>query len=103
EGILHVHRDGYGFVHPSSGEGDNIFLPPHEASRALDNDRVLVAARGRPGRMEGRLLRVLNRTRQLVIGTYMEQGRRNALVVAYDKNLQTQGPIRVPPTQMARD
>jgi ribonuclease R len=103
EGILHVHRDGYGFVHPSSGEGDNIFLPPQEAARALDNDRVLVEAWGRPGRMEGRLLRVLERTRQLAVGTYVERGRRQALVVPYDKNLQTQGPIRVPPTQMARD
>jgi ribonuclease R len=103
EGILHVHRDGYGFVHPSSGEGDNIFLPPQEAARALDNDRVVVESWGRPGRMEGRLVRVLDRTRQLAIGTYVERGRRNALVIPYDKNLQTQGPIRVPPTQMARD
>ncbi len=103
EGILHVHRDGYGFVHPSSGEGDNIFLPPQEAARALDNDRVLVEARGRPGRMEGRLIRVLDRVRQLAVGTYVERGRRQALVIPYDKNLQTQGPIRVPPSQMARD
>jgi ribonuclease R len=103
EGILHVHRDGYGFVHPSSGEGDNIFLPPDEAARALDNDRVVVEARGRPGRMEGRLVRVRDRVRQLVVGTYTEQGKRNAFVVPYDKNLQTQGPIRVPRTQMARD
>ncbi|WNG37609.1 ribonuclease R [Archangium violaceum] len=103
EGILHVHRDGYGFVHPSSGEGDNIFLPPQEAARALDNDRVIVEAWGRPGRMEGRLIQVVGRTRQLAVGTYMERGRRHALVIPYDKNLQTQGNIRVPPTQMARD
>ncbi|HEX5750330.1 MAG TPA: ribonuclease R [Archangium sp.] len=103
EGILHVHRDGYGFVHPSSGEGDNIFLPPQEAARALDNDRVIVEAWGRPGRMEGRLLQVVGRTRQLAVGTYVEQGKRQAFVIPYDKNLQTQGNIRVPPTQMARD
>ncbi|HZI07153.1 MAG TPA: VacB/RNase II family 3'-5' exoribonuclease, partial [Archangium sp.] len=103
EGILHVHRDGYGFVHPSSGEGDNIFLPPQEASRALDNDRVIVEAWGRPGRMEGRLVQVVGRTRQLAVGTYVEQGKRQAFVIPYDKNLQTQGNIRVPPTQMARD
>ncbi|HYO70503.1 MAG TPA: RNB domain-containing ribonuclease, partial [Archangium sp.] len=103
EGLLHVHRDGYGFVHPSSGEGDNIFLPPQEAARALDNDRVIVEAWGRPGRMEGRLLQVVGRTRQLAVGTYVEQGKRQAFVIPYDKNLQTQGNIRVPPTQMARD
>ncbi|WP_420042696.1 ribonuclease R [Cystobacter fuscus] len=103
EGVLHVHRDGYGFVHPSSGQGDNIFLPPQEAARALDNDRVLVEAWGRPGRMEGRLVRVVGRLRQLVVGSYETRGRHGAQVLPSDKNLQMQGPIRVPPTQMARD
>jgi ribonuclease R len=103
EGVFHAHRDGFGFVHPSSGQGDNIFLPPQEAARALDNDRVVVEAWGRPGRMEGRLVRVVGRLRQLVVGTYETRGRHGAQVVTTDKNLQAQGPIRVPPTQMARD
>jgi ribonuclease R len=101
EGILHVHRDGFGFVHPLSGEGEDVFLPPQEASRALDNDRVVVDVSGRPGRLEGRLLRVVQRRRELVVGTYQEQGGRHAIVVPSDTSLQ--GPIRVPYTQMARD
>lgn len=100
EGILHVHRDGFGFVHPVSGEGENIFLPPGEAQRALDNDRVLVEVAGRPGRFEGRLVRVLGRRRELAVGTYVAQGR-HSVVMTTDPNLP--GPIRVPPTQMARD
>ncbi|RKH40647.1 ribonuclease R [Corallococcus sicarius] len=100
EGILHVHRDGFGFVHPVSGEGENIFLPPQEAQRALDNDRVLVEVAGRPGRFEGRLLRVINRRRELAVGTYVEQGR-HSVVNPTDTSLP--GPIRVPATQMARD
>jgi ribonuclease R len=103
EGVFHAHRDGYGFVHPSSGEGDNIFLPPQEAARVLDNDRVVVEAWGRPGRMEGRLVRVVGRLRQLVVGTYVAGGKRDTRVLPQDKNLQSQGAIRVPPTQMARD
>jgi ribonuclease R len=101
EGILHVHRDGYGFVHPLSGVGENVYLPAAEASRALDNDRVLVEVKGRPGRLEGHLLRVVQRRRELVVGTYQEQGGRHAVVVPSDPSLQ--GPIRVPHTQMARD
>ncbi|ADO72441.1 ribonuclease R [Stigmatella aurantiaca] len=101
EGVLHVHRDGYGFVHPLSGEGENVFLPPAEAARALDNDRVLVEVMGRPGRLEGRLARVVERRRQLVVGTYEERGGRHAAVLPLDASLQ--GPIRVPRTQMARD
>ncbi|RKI56899.1 ribonuclease R [Corallococcus sp. AB049A] len=100
EGILHMHRDGFGFVHPVSGEGENIFLPPGEAQRALDNDRVLVEVAGRPGRFEGRLVRVVNRRRELAVGTYVAQGR-HSLVMTTDTSLP--GPIRVPATQMARD
>ncbi|QSQ25489.1 ribonuclease R [Pyxidicoccus parkwayensis] len=100
EGILHVHRDGYGFVHPVSGEGENIFLPPGEAQRALDNDRVVVEVSGRPGRFEGRLVRVVDRRRELAVGTYVEQGRH---AVVYPTDTSLPGPIRVPFTQMAQE
>ncbi len=101
EGILHVHRDGFGFVHPISGLGENVFLPPAEAARALDNDRVVVEVAGRPGRLEGRLLKVVQRRRELVVGTYVVQSGRQAAVMPSDTSLQ--GPIRVPHTQMARN
>jgi ribonuclease R len=48
EGTLTVHRDGFGFV--DVGAEEDIFVPPHEARRALDGDRVkveVVSARGR--------------------------------------------------------
>ncbi|WP_141618436.1 ribonuclease R [Myxococcus sp. AB036A] len=100
EGILHVHRDGFGFVHPLSGEGDNVFLPPHEAQRALDNDRVVVAVSGRPPRLEGRIVRVVQRRRELAVGTYVVKGR---YAVVYPTDSSLPGPIRVPLTQMARE
>jgi len=106
EGILHVHRDGFGFVHPLTTGGekgqktDNIFIPPQEVARALDKDRVRVAVPGYPARTEGRILEVTSRQRQLVVGTYYERGR-NAVVFPNEKSLP--GPIRVPRTQMARE
>ncbi|AKQ65779.1 3'-to-5' exoribonuclease RNase R [Myxococcus hansupus] len=100
EGILHVHRDGFGFVHPLGGEGDNVFLPPHEAQRALDNDRVVVSVSGRPPRLEGRLVRVVQRRRELAVGTYAVKGR---YAIVYPTDTSLPGPIRVPLTQMARD
>ncbi|HEX8705581.1 MAG TPA: ribonuclease R [Myxococcaceae bacterium] len=101
EGVLSVHRDGYGFVRPMSGEGEDIFLPPAEASRALDKDRVVVEVIQQQGKSEGRVVRVVDRRRELVVGRYEEQGGRHALVFPSDNSLQ--GPIRVPRTQMARD
>ena len=100
EGILHMHRDGYGFVHPVTGEGENIFLPPGEAQRALANDRVVVEVSGRPGRYEGRLVRVMDRRRELAVGTYMAQGRYG---VVYPTDANLPGSITVPLTQMAQE
>ena len=101
-GKLSVHRDGFGFVRPETGEGEDVFLPAHEARRALDNDRVQVevVATG-AGRSEGRLIEVVERRREFVIGTYHEEGPRTAWVMAKDSSLPDR--IKVPATQLARD
>jgi len=101
EGILHVHRDGFGFVHPLEEGRENIFLPAAEAARALDHDRVKVEVlEGERGRTSGRLLEVVDRVREQVVGTYFDRGRKS-FVVPHDQGLG--GPILVPPTQIARD
>src|SRR5260370_33708357 len=98
EGILGVHRDGFGFAEPITGEGEDIYLPRGEAQRALDNDRVLIQID--PGRTSGRLVKVLERRRQQVVGTYGEE-QRGAHGVPNDAKLP--GPISVPNTQLARN
>ncbi|HYX90519.1 MAG TPA: VacB/RNase II family 3'-5' exoribonuclease, partial [Myxococcaceae bacterium] len=101
EGILHVHPDGFGFVHPLRVDAENVYLPPHEASRALDGDRVRIqVVEGRGGRSSGILLEVVDRVRQRAVGVYREE-RRRAWVLPSDRSLP--GIIRVPPTQLARD
>jgi ribonuclease R len=99
EGTLSVHRDGFGFV--DVGTETDVFVPPHEARRALDGDRVrvqLVTARGRP---EGHIVEVLSRQRQKLVGTYVDRGMAEAVVRPLDPSLP--GPVRVPRTQLARD
>ncbi|HYV48101.1 MAG TPA: ribonuclease R [Myxococcaceae bacterium] len=101
EGILHVHRDGFGFVHPLEEGRENVFLPVAEAARALDHDRVKVEIlQGDRGRTFGRLLEVVDRVREQVVGTYFDRGR-TSFVVPHDQSLG--GRIAVPPTQIARD
>ncbi len=100
EGILHMHRDGFGFVHPMHGDGENIFLPPDQAARALDGDRVRVdVIGGSRGRTQGRLVDVTDRVRTRAVGVYRQAGR-SAWVEPNDQGLQ--GDIQVPPTQLAR-
>ncbi len=100
EGTLHLHRDGFGFVHPLSGEGDNIYVPPEQAQRALDNDKVVVElVAGTGGRKAGRIVKVLDRLRTRAVGTYVVKGD-NTYVIPNDTSLP--GVIQVPPTQLAR-
>lgn len=66
----------------------------------MDNDRVRVeVVQGRDGRPAGRLVDVLDRRRQLVIGTYHAR-RGRAWVEPREESLEV---ISVPPTQLARD
>ncbi|MGZ6077143.1 MAG: ribonuclease R, partial [Myxococcaceae bacterium] len=69
EGSLTVHRDGFGFV--DVGAEEDIFVPPHEARRALDGDRVKVEVLTSRGRSEGRIVGVVLRQREALVGTYV--------------------------------
>ena len=100
EGVLHVHRDGFGFVSPLQGGGEDIYLPRREAQRALDNDLVLVEVDAARGKGEGKLLKVLERRRRNALGIYFDRGK-SSYVLPRDPNLP--GPIRVLASQLARD
>ncbi|MBL8911126.1 MAG: RNB domain-containing ribonuclease, partial [Archangium sp.] len=99
-GIIHHHRDGFAFVKPVVGQdSEDLFIPPDEARKALDNDQVVVEVLpGRDGRKMGRVVEVKSRTRQLVVGTYNESAK-GAWVTPREVEL---GEIRVPKTQLAR-
>ncbi|HEY5382178.1 MAG TPA: RNB domain-containing ribonuclease [Acidobacteriaceae bacterium] len=69
-GRLDLHRDGFGFVRPETGE--DIFIPPNEIQGAMQGDQVLVdeAPPGRDGRRSGRIVRVLTRRNPTVVGVF---------------------------------
>jgi ribonuclease R len=107
-GRLDLHRDSYGFVRPNrqSGAGraaeiDDIFIPPDEIGGAMQGDQVLVDLDPpkADGRMQGRILRVLERRNPTVVGTFHyakpERGQRQNVVIPFDERM-TQ-PIVIPP------
>jgi ribonuclease R len=87
EGRISVHRDGYGFVVPEK-EGEDVFVPARYLGGAMDGDRVAVRvdARGRFGRPEGRVLRVLEHAHSTIVGRF-EFERRQGLVIPADPRL----------------
>src|SRR6266849_7028803 len=87
-GRLRMHRDGYGFVIPETDslpsraqgklQGD-IFIPPPEVGNGMHWDQVLVEM-GRlrhDGKAEGRIVRVMEREQETVVGTFHHGGRHN--------------------------
>src|ERR1700710_1680207 len=69
EGTIQGHRDGHGFVQRDDGESD-IYLPPNEMRAVLHKDRVKarVVRQDRRGRPEGRVVEIIERPEQPIIG-----------------------------------
>lgn len=74
EGIVQGHRDGHGFVSRDDGAPD-IYLPPNEMRAVLHKDRVKVriVRSDRKGRPEGRVVEILERSSQPIIGRLLQE------------------------------
>jgi ribonuclease R len=100
-GTLSRHRDGFGFVARLDRAGEDVFVPPKEAAKALDGDLVRLAiVPGRGGRTMGEILEVVERRRRMLIGTYHSRGA-DSFVVPFDAELG--GAVPVGETGVARD
>jgi ribonuclease R len=81
-GRLDLHRDGFGFVRPTSNIGmgsdkvDDIFIPPAELNAAMQGDLVLVEllpprTQGpNTGKRAGRIVQIAHRRNPTVVGRF---------------------------------
>ena len=72
--MVQGHRDGHGFVLRDDGAPD-IYLPPNEMRAVLHKDRVKarIVRSDRKGRPEGRVLEILERSTQPIIGRLLQE------------------------------
>jgi ribonuclease R len=68
-------RPGFGFVTPEGG-GKDIFIPARHAQGALPGDEVTVVVneRGKFGKPEGKVERIVKKGRTALLGVYRERG-----------------------------
>lgn len=69
-GILHMTRNGYGFVTPEPSNGEDIFISERNLGTALNGDKVLVEifARYRGKNPEGEIIKVIERSNDEFVG-----------------------------------
>jgi len=69
------HSEGFGFVSPLSGNGEDIFLSNAQMRRVFDGDIVLVRIAGcdRRGRPEGSLVDIVERATKQLVGRYFRE------------------------------
>ncbi|MGE3539112.1 MAG: ribonuclease R [Candidatus Tectimicrobiota bacterium] len=70
-GVVKRHADGYGFVASESGDEDDVYLPRQAMHGVMHGDRLLVRLEPRPRigeRRSGRVIQVLERAQQEVVG-----------------------------------
>ncbi|HEY4555486.1 MAG TPA: ribonuclease R [Lysobacter sp.] len=71
-GVVIANPDGFGFLRPDAGGGDDVFLPPFEMRKVMHGDRVLLSVTGldRRGRPQGVIVEVLERRLNRLLGRF---------------------------------
>jgi len=87
-GRIQAHPDGYGFLIPDQTDQQDVFINANHMKGVWDGDRVVIRvekARNKR-RKEGRVIRILSREHQQIIGRY-EGTRRFGYVVPLERRL----------------
>lgn len=90
-GVVQGHPDGFGFLIPddkTKTHGDDLFLGPVEMTQVMHGDRAMVRLSGldRKGRPEAKIVEVLERRTQKLVGRVMMAGG-VTIVAAEDKRV----------------
>lgn len=94
-GTLSIHQAGYGFLTTEPSHQPDIFIAAENTGTAMHGDRVVaritrdeahVRAKDRRGRREGRVIRILERARDTIVGT-LQDSRNFYYVVPDDPRL----------------
>ena len=92
-GRINRHIKGFGFLRQDNDEAEDIFIGASDLNGAMNGDRALVRLRkmamddvhtGKHYRAEGEVVRVLERSRQKIVGT-LERHKNYGYVLADDK------------------
>lgn len=87
-GRLETKAGGFGFVRPDLTSWKDIYITGADLGDALHGDRVLVAIerKGRGGKMEGRIVEVLDRANTQIVGRFIKD-HEGSRVIPFDPRM----------------
>src|SRR2546421_9475360 len=111
-GKLSIHQAGYGFLVPEKAGAPDIFIAAETPGTAMNGDRVVArisrdvptrqdkvrAGQASKNRSEGRVIRILERARDTIVGT-LQHSRNFYYVVPDDPRLVHNVYVQVPPRE----
>src|SRR5213594_2392103 len=103
-GKLSIHQAGYGFLTPETPGGPDVFIAAENIGTAMHGDRVVARiSRDTPadrikGRREGRVIRILERAHDTIVGT-LQRSRNFYYVVPDDPRFVHDVYVRPEPDQ----
>ena len=116
-GTVIANPQGFGFLRPDAGGGEDAFLPPAEMRKVMHGDRVLVSITGmdQRGRNEAAIVEVLERRVTRLVGRYDEEAgvgfvvpddariQRNVMIPQAERNEAKRGQLVVAEITQAPD
>ena len=116
-GTVIANPQGFGFLRPDAGGGEDAFLPPTEMRKVMHGDRVLVSITGmdQRGRTEAAIVEVLERRVTRLVGRFDEEAgvgfvvpddariQRNVMIPQAERNDAGKGQLVVAEITQAQD
>ena len=95
-GTIIANAEGFGFLRPDAGGGDDIYISPHEMRKVLHGDRVLLNLVGvdNRGRKQGAIAEVLERRAARLVGRIVVE---NGVVLVTPDDRRLHQDILIPP------
>lgn len=109
-GLLHVHQAGYAFLTREKSDQQDLFISAENTGTAMHGDRVVARitrderyanAKGGSARAEGRIIRILERAHDTIVGT-LQQSRHFFYVVPDDPRMVHNIYVEVPRDSAAK-
>jgi len=103
-GYLQGHPDGYGFVVPKEKGVPDLYIRARNMGGAFHGDLVVarIEKREKGGRLEGKIIRILQRGRHIMVGTY-EAHKGYGYVIPEDPKIPYDVHVEKPDSLGARD